>query len=66
MQSTGSLSGFAHHIAPAKAGQFVDRVMQPKLVHGAVRAQQLQLRVLQLGVHLLNRVAGIYTHLLHS
>ena len=53
-QGTGSLGSLAQDVAASEAGEIVGRVMEPKLVGGAMGAEQLQLSVLEFGIHLHN------------
>ena len=51
-QGRGGLDGFSQDITLAETGQIVGGKTQAKLIGGTMRAEQLQLRVAQFGIHL--------------
>jgi len=59
VQGTGGLGGLAQNVASSEAGEIIGGVVKAKLVCGAMGAEQLQLSVLDLGIHLHNGEAII-------
>ena len=57
VESDGRPDGLAKHVLLAIASQISDRKAQPQSVGGTLRAQQIQLRMAQLCVHLDDRDA---------